>query len=120
MKKLIISLMCLVYIFVIITIIIQDPLEKKPILQKEEPELSCIGVVNKDTVFCYVYYEPTPDSSYVEKCLEQAIINSTTMEILMKVPFENTFKLIQDSLFNKQFDVRIDHFGIHESYFYKK
>lgn len=120
MKRIIISLMCLVYIFVIITIIIQDPSEKNPILQKEEPELSCVGVVSKDTILVYVYFEPTPDSFYVEKCLEHAIANSTVMEISMKTPFENTFKLIQDSLFNKQFDVRIDHFGIHKSYLYEQ
>lgn len=119
MKKLIINLICLIYIFVIITIIIQDPLEKKPILQKEEPELSCIGVVSKDTVLVYVYFEPTPDSLDVEKCLEHAIINSTILEIATKTPFENTFKSVQDSLFNKQFNVRIDHFEIYKSYLYE-
>ena len=98
MKKLIISLMCLIYIFVIITIIIQDPLEKKPILQKEEPELLCIGVVNKDTVLSYVYYEPTPDSLYVEKCLEHTITKLTTMELAYKPSFEYTFNKMQDSI----------------------
>lgn len=117
MKKLIISLMCLVYIFVIITIIIQDPLEKKPILQKEEPELLCVGAVNKDTVLSYVYYEPTPDSSYVKKCLEHTIVKLTTMELAYKPSFEYTFNKMQDSICNRRLDVRIDHIVIHKSYF---
>lgn len=108
--------MCFVYIVVIITIIIQDPLEKKPILQKEEPELLCVGVVNKDTVLSYVYYESTPDSSYVEKCLEHTIPKLTTMELAYKPSFEDIFNKMQDSIYNRRFDVRIDHIRIHKSY----
>lgn len=120
MKRIIISLMCLVYIFVIITIIIQDPSEKNPILQKEEPELSCVEFINKDAVLSYVYYEPTSDSLQVKVCLTHTIAGLTTMEFLNDSIFKDRFSKIQDSICNRQLNVRIDHVGIHKSYLYER
>ena len=120
MKRLAIILMCLVYIFVLITIITQDPLEKKPILQKEKSELPCIEFINKDAVLSYVYYEPTSDSLQIKVCLTHTIADLTTMEFLNDSIFKDRFSKLQDSICNRQLNVRIDHVGIHKSYFYER
>ena len=109
--------MCLVYIFVIITIIIQDPVEKKSVLQNEESELPCVESINKDAVLSYVYYEPTPDSLQVKVCLAHTIVDLTTMEFLNDSIFKDRFSKLQDSICNRQLNVRIDHVAIHRNYF---
>ena len=120
MKRLVIMLMCLVYIFVLITIIPQNPLKKKSVFQKEDLELSCMEFINKDSVLSYVYYESTPDSLQVRICLTHTIVGLTTMEFLNDSIFKDRFGKLQDSICNRHLNVRIDHVGIHKSYFYER
>lgn len=115
MKKAILAV-CLITAVLCVITNLPPTKSTKSVLQKEET-LPYVEGVNRDAVLSQVYYEPTPDSIQVKICLRHTIAKLTTMELLHKPSFEYTFNKMQDSICNRQLDIRIDHIGVHRSYF---
>lgn len=118
MKKAILTV-CLITAVLCVIVSLSPTKSAKSVLQKEET-LPYVEGINRDAVLSQVYYEPTPDSIQVKVCLTHTIARLTTMELLHKSSFEYTFNKMQDSICNRQLDVRIDHIGIHRSYLYER
>lgn len=118
MKK---AILTVCFITAVLCVIVSLPLTKstKSVLQKEET-LPYVEGINRDAVLSQVYYEPTPDSIQVKVCLAHTIAKLTTMELLHKSSFEYTFNKTQDSICNRQLDVKIHSVGVHKNCFVKR
>ena len=117
MKK---AILAVCIITAVLCVIISLPPTKvtKSVLQKEET-LPYVEGINRDALISHVYYEPTPDSIQVKVCLTHTIAKLTTMELLHKTSFNYTFNKMQDSICNRQLDVKIHSVGVHRNYFTK-
>lgn len=115
-KAILLVLLISTILYIVIGLSQTKPTES--VLQKEKT-LSYVEGVSKDAVISQVYYEPTPDSIQVKVCLTYTIAKLTAMELLYKSSFEHTFSKMQDSIYNRQLDVKIHSVGIHKDYFVK-
>lgn len=118
MKKAILMVLFITTIACIITSL-SPTKSTKSVLQKEET-LPYVEGINRNAVLSQVYYEPTSDSIQVKVCLIHTIARLTTMELLHKSSFEYTFNKMQDSICNRQLDVKIHSVGVHKNCFVKR